>query len=395
MPIDVAAHRARHSAFGRNVHCLLGLPLDAVDLGAAAARIREAAARRTPCFVSTPNLNFLVGCRADDAWRDSVIASDLNIADGMPLVWSARLLGIPLPERVAGADLFEQLRQENGRRLSVYFFGGGEGVAQAASRRLNAERGGVVCAGFESPGRGSVEELSRPESIARINASGADFLVVALGAKKGQAWIERNLARLSVPVVSHLGAALNFAAGTLERAPAWMRRAGLEWLWRIRQEAWLWRRYFADGLAFLRLLLTRVLPYAWLLRRHPPSREELDAAAIDLHDTGPEIVIRLRGAWAQQNLAPLRACFSGAARLKRHLRLDLSRVSCVDSAFLGLALLLYGAQKKQLRRLACEPVSPTVQKIFEYGCAGFLLTARDDSPLEAPEVDGVALEHEE
>jgi N-acetylglucosaminyldiphosphoundecaprenol N-acetyl-beta-D-mannosaminyltransferase len=378
MPID---------GFGRNVHCLLGLPFDALDMAETLARVREAAARRTPCFISTPNLNFLAGARADGAFRDSVIRSDLSIADGMPLVWAARLLGIPLGSRVAGADLFERLSERTAKPLSVYFFGGGKGVAEAACRRLNAAPAGVVCAGFESPGWGSAEELSRPESIARINASGADFLIVSLGAKKGQAWIERNLARLSVPVVSHLGAVLGFAAGTLRRAPAWMQHNGLEWLWRIREEAWLWRRYLGDGLTFLRLLVTHVLPYAWLMRRHKPGRHELDHASIDLHDTGREMVIRLRGACTQENLAPLRECFADAARLKRHLRIDLSRVAYVDSAFLGLVLLLYGAQQKQIRRFACGPVSKKVQKIFAYSGAGFLLSPEEASPSESLEAD--------
>lgn len=122
----------------------------------------------------------------------------------------------------------------------------------------------------------------------------------------------------------------------------------------------------------LHRFVTHDIPYAWLLRRHKPTEQELARAAIELHDAGTELVIRLRGAWVKQSLAPLHDCFWRAARLKRHLRLDLARVSYVDSAFLGLMLLLHGAQKKRMRRLTCAPVSPTVQKIFEYGCPSFL-----------------------
>ena len=109
--------------FDRNIHCLLGLPVDAVDMAQAMKQVRASAQKKTPCFLSTPNLNFLIACQKDSKFRDAVINSDLSTADGMPLVWLARLLGIPIAERVAGSDLFEQLRKDSASPLSVYFFG--------------------------------------------------------------------------------------------------------------------------------------------------------------------------------------------------------------------------------------------------------------------------------
>src|SRR5687767_12460284 len=131
--------------FERDVHCLLGMPIDAVDLAGAEKRIRAAAEARLPCFMSTPNVNFLIASRSDDAFRNALLHSDLSVADGMPLVWLARLTGIPLRERVAGANLFEALREGRGRPLSVYFFGGPDGVAEVARRRLDREAKGLVC----------------------------------------------------------------------------------------------------------------------------------------------------------------------------------------------------------------------------------------------------------
>ena len=289
--------------FSREVHCILGLPFDAVNLAEAEQRIRAAATNRTPCFLSTPNLNFLIACRTDKPFRSSVINSDLSIADGMPLIWIARLLGIPIRERVAGSDLFETLRAQSSSRLSVYFFGGMEGVAETACRRLNAEKLGLTCVGYEYPGFASVLEMSSDENIAKINASGADFLVVSLGAKKGQTWIEHSRARITVPVISHLGAVVNFIAGNIDRAPIWMQRTGLEWLWRIKEEPGLWRRYASEGLVLLELLVTRVVPYAWFMVWHNPTSRELDSAAIKLNEDGDgdEIIISLHGAWVQTN----------------------------------------------------------------------------------------------
>lgn len=358
--------------FHRDVYCLLGLPFDAVDMAGAVQCVRGAAAQRTPCFISTPNLNFLIGCRTDSQFRDSVIHSELSVADGMPLVWIARWLGIPIRERVAGSDLFEELKKGTSTRLMVYFFGGMEGVAEAACRRLNAEPSGLVCAGYESPGFGSVEEMSSDESIAKINASGADFLVVSLSAKKGQAWIEHNRARISVAVISNLGATLNFAAGTVKRAPAWMQNIGLEWLWRIKEEPMLWRRYFGEAVALLALLATRVLPYAWYLRRHKADAEGLATARVETSEDRQNYVVRLRGAWTQANIAPLRDCFSKAVLTGKDVRLEMGGVPYVDTAFVGLVMLLHGHQKQHGRQLVIVSLQKPVQRVIKYCCAEYL-----------------------
>jgi N-acetylglucosaminyldiphosphoundecaprenol N-acetyl-beta-D-mannosaminyltransferase len=361
------------SVFERDVHCLLGLPFDAVDMAEAVRSVREAADSRRPYFLSTPNVNFVVGCRADGAFRDSVLESDLNVVDGMPLVWTARLLGVPISERVAGADLFGRLKAEWTRPLKVYFFGGADGIAEAAARNIGARASGMRCVGWESPGMGSVEALSQRESIERINASGADCLVVALGAKKGQEWIRRNRPGIAVPVISHLGAVINFEAGTVRRAPRWMQTAGVEWLWRIREELGLWRRYARDGMAFVRLLAFRVVPLAWHLHWRRPGDKALAAARAEVFDAPTEMVIRLSGAWCRENLAPLRALLAQAAATTKNVRVSLGAATHVDTSFIGLMAIAYGALGRDGRRFACWPVSEPVRKLFHYGCVEFLM----------------------
>ena len=163
-------------SFDRDVYCLLGLPFDAVDMADTIRHVTEAAVRNQPCFLSTPNIDWIIGCRTDSEFRDSVVNSDLNVADGMPLIWIARMLGIPLRERVAGSNLFENLRRWPGAPIPVFFFGGPDGAAEVACQRLIAEGRGLTCAGFESPGFGSVEDMSGDETIDRINRSNASFL---------------------------------------------------------------------------------------------------------------------------------------------------------------------------------------------------------------------------
>jgi N-acetylglucosaminyldiphosphoundecaprenol N-acetyl-beta-D-mannosaminyltransferase len=137
----------------------------------------------------------------------------------------------------------------------VYFFGGPAGAAEAAAERVNQRGGRMQCVGWCSPGYVSVENLSTPTYLDPINRSQADFVVVALGAAKGQAWIMRNRALLDAPVLSHLGAVVNFTAGSVDRAPIWMQRIGMEWCWRIAQEPALWRRYWSDGKALAGILI--------------------------------------------------------------------------------------------------------------------------------------------
>lgn len=378
-PTGPAAEGGATEFFARDVHCVLGLPFDALDLAGAVRAVRRAAGRRQRCSLATPNLNFVVACRDDPDFRESVMASDLSLADGMPIVWIARLLGVPLPGRVAGSDLFEALaRGEGGRRtdgrLAVYFFGGPDGAAPAAARRLPAIAPGLACAGWDSPGFGAVEEISGAERLARINGSGADFLVLALGARKGQAWIERNRGCLAVPVVSHLGAVVNHVAGSVRRAPAWMRERGLEWLWRIREEPALWRRYWHDGSALAGLIATRVLPLLW--HRWRCGRAAARPPAMSVEIGGERVAMRLSGAWSREALGPLRRQLQGGLLERRDLDLDLSGVDAADSAFLGLLMLISAYQNRQGRVLRVTPPSLRLRRLFACSGAGFLLAAR-------------------
>src|SRR5689334_2896895 len=291
------APHANRDDLSREVYCILGMPIDAVEIPDVLHKIEIAAARRQPFVISTPNLNFLVSSQRDPAFRESLLLSDLCTADGIPIVWIARLTGVPIKRRAAGSDVFEQLKTEHrsARPLKVMLFGGGEGVASAASDMINGSRGGLTCVGAMSPGFGSIDELSRGEFIDEINASGADFLVVSLGAAKGQSWLRRNHHRLRVPIRAHLGAVLNYQAGTVKRAPALLRKLGLEWLWRIKEEPYLWRRYWHDGTVLLRLLLTQVLPLVREARVARRKRRAGDLHVEQIHQD-ESVVLRLRGA---------------------------------------------------------------------------------------------------
>lgn len=326
--------------FDRPIVCILGLPFDAISVEQAVQRIRDDAFAGRRCFVSTPNLNFAIAARSDAAFRGSVLRSDLSLVDGMPLVWIARLLGLPVRERVSGSDVFEALQAHACPALTVYLFGGPPGAAARACERINQRGGGVRCVGFDAPGFGSIESMSSDEQIARINDSGAHFVVVALGAKKGQAWIERNAARLTAPVLSHLGAVVNFAAGAVQRAPRWMHWSGLEWLWRIKEEPSLWRRYWSDGVVAAGLLLTRVLPDAIESRAKrtpgPPT------SRVEVLRTLQGTTLTLHGSWRHDDAPELRAALTRCAMSDARIAIDLCSVTDVGDTLIAILLLSCG-----------------------------------------------------
>lgn len=358
----------------RPVHALFGLPFDAVTMDDAVRLVRNAVTTRTRCFLSTPNLNFVVACAEDPTFRGSVLRSDLSVADGMPLVWAARAMRIPLPERVTGSGLFEALRAQHGDRpVRIFFFGGPEGSAAAADAAARVDGEGIVGVGHLAPGFGTVDAMSTRETLAAIDAARPDFLVVALGARKGQQWIERNLPALDVPVVSHLGAVVNIAAGRVRRAPPLWQRLGLEWVWRIREEPELWRRYARDGLMYVRLLVRCVLPAAIDVRRHAPDAQALSRSAIDLSLDDMTARVTLHGPWTSANLEPVRNALARSIATVRTIVVDVSRVGFVDSAFIGLLMLVAGHQSKVDRTLQLQGPDRAFRKRLAHHGATWLL----------------------
>ena len=346
--------RSTQANFQRKVHCIMGLPFDAITLEQAVQQIREAAFNRTPCFFSTPNLNFLIASQSNEAFRQSVIKSDLSLADGMPIVWMAKLMGIPITERVAGSDVFDALRKSQGRKVKVYFFGGPPGVADQAMAVINAENGGLECVGYETPGFGSIAAMSSPETINKINASGAEFLVVALGAVKGQAWIENNLDVLNVPVVSHLGAVVNFVAGNINRAPRWMQRIGLEWLWRIVEEPSLWIRYVSDIKALIRygFLHATGSSSPW----HPNRREKSNIRSSAFQHSFEEetLNISIPDIYPYKDISPIRQLLNQYAVQDINIQIKIGSANAIGSEFQGLLSLACGQQLKKKRNIRIE-----------------------------------------
>jgi N-acetylglucosaminyldiphosphoundecaprenol N-acetyl-beta-D-mannosaminyltransferase len=212
--------------------------------------------------VYTPNVDHVVMAHHDERFRNAYEAVDLSLADGMPLLWAARMLGQPLPEKISGSDLVLPLMERAAREgWRVYLLGGAAGVGAMAAERLVERFPRIVIAGTDAPRIDmDAPATSRSPVLDSIRAANADLVLVALGAPKQELWIAEAATDLRPAVLLGIGAAVDFIAGAARRAPGWMSASGLEWLFRLAQEPRrMWRRYLVRDPEFLVIVLRDLL----------------------------------------------------------------------------------------------------------------------------------------
>ncbi|MBF1687107.1 MAG: WecB/TagA/CpsF family glycosyltransferase [Selenomonas sp.] len=209
---------------------ILGVDVDAVTMAEAVDVVRRDMDTRAGVMVATANAEMLMRATHDEELRRILNASALVVPDGAGTVWAARHLGHAMPERVAGYDLAQELLRcapAEGRR--VYFFGSAPGVAEKAKAKAEQLYPGIEIVGVRN---GFFSPADNAAIIAEIRAARPDLLLVALGVPKQEKWIAAHLAELDVPVAIGVGGTLDVMAGVMKRAPYWMQRAKLEWLFR-------------------------------------------------------------------------------------------------------------------------------------------------------------------
>lgn len=240
------------------------LSFDKVTMKEAVRRIVRMAKKRDRArYVCTGNLDHLVLAERDPEFREAYRKADLVVADGAPVVWLSRIASsAPLPERVAGSDLFWELARVSGEaNLRLFFLGGSPGAAAKAAEAVERRYPGARVVGTYCPPPELFDTKPEQERIRRIVRQAApDILLVALGAPKQEKWIVRNKEELGVPVSIGVGGSFELAAGIRRRAPKWLQRSGLEWLYRFAQEPRrFFRRYFIDDLPYLAGAAARAL----------------------------------------------------------------------------------------------------------------------------------------
>jgi N-acetylglucosaminyldiphosphoundecaprenol N-acetyl-beta-D-mannosaminyltransferase len=254
-PVESPARLSQHPRVR-----LFGFELDAIDMAAAVDAIHGwiASGDKSCRFVVTPNVDHSVLCQQHEGLRQAYANASLVLADGMPVVVAAHLLGHPLPGRVAGSDLTAALFQAAERHggLRVFLLGAAPGVAPRAAARITARWPTVTIVGTDSPPPGFEHDpLENDRILTHIARSGADLLVVGLGAPKQEVWVDAHRGRLAVAAALCVGATIDFLAGDKKRSPLWMRRTGIEWLHRLASEPRrLLGRYARDAWVFPQLV---------------------------------------------------------------------------------------------------------------------------------------------
>ena len=239
-----------------------GVRADDVTWDETLARVEGFIADGRPHQIVTVNPEFVMAARRDPEFRAIINNAALAIPDGVGLLWAGRLLGQPLRERVTGSDGVPRIAERaavKGWRL--FLLGAAPGVAEETARRLVMRYPGLKIVGTYAGSPAVEEEATIVDLVRRARP---DVLFVAYGHPRQDKWIAHNLARLGVPACMGVGGAFDFITGVQSRAPAWMRRIGLEHFYRLLRQPWRWRRqvdvYHFGVLALLAGLKRRAHP---------------------------------------------------------------------------------------------------------------------------------------
>ena len=354
--------------FSRDVWCLFGFPVDNFTLESMCQVIERKIQANKKFVLSTININWLATSLFNYRFRATMINSDINVIDGVPLLWLSRMLDLPIREVIPGSTLIQTIRNQvfGTKQATIFFFGGDEGTGLLASRKLEKELKGLRPVGHLNPGYGSVNDFSKNDIISAINTQSPDILLVALGALKGQLWIEANKDRLDARLISHLGATINFLAGSLQRAPEWMQRHGIEWMWRIVKEPKLFMRYFSDGKAVMQTLLRNAINYA--LWRHVSKAYKyfpsIGADSMEITENESSMTLTLRAVHCAVDSESARENLYLAAKKKKDLILDFKKVVYLDNHFLALLLLLFKHQKRNQKSVKMVNVNKKTDRLL-------------------------------
>lgn len=211
---------------------------------------------RPPILVMGPNAHIVTTSRRSPALGTALNSADLCLPDGVSVVLAGRLLGHPVPGRVAGGDFMEQLCALAARnQLSVFFLGGLPGAADGAASALKSRYPGLRVTTCCPPFRFEDNPTELETVLDTIRSAAPDILCVALGVPRQEIWMHRYCPSLPIRLAISVGAALDTQAGLRRRAPVWTRKLGIEWAYRLaREPRRLWRRYLIGNLHFLWLL---------------------------------------------------------------------------------------------------------------------------------------------
>lgn len=250
MTIDNGNHRIE----------LFGLPIDRISLDETVAKIDSFIKSREPHQIVLVNAAKVVKAKKDLLLREIIQTAALVAPDGVPLVWVSKLLGRSLPGRVNGTDLMEKLIPfAVQKQYSIYFLGSTEEIINKVVMQYKELFPTIRIAGFRN---GYFSNEEEEEVVNRIRKSNADILFVGMGTPMKEKFVKRNLIKMNIPVVHGVGGSLDVVAGYVKRAPLWMQKWGLEWLYRFwREPGRMWKRYLATNSIFISMVAKEFFKY--------------------------------------------------------------------------------------------------------------------------------------
>ena len=241
---------------------IAGIEIDNITMHQALVRIDELVKSNSHSHIVTPNVDHIVNLQNDSEFKTIYNRAALVLPDGMPLLLAAKFLRTPLFEKVSGSDLFPKIcayaQQKNYR---LYFLGGRENAAEKSALILKKKYPEVCICGTYSPPYGFEKNRDKnQEIIEKVKAAKPDILFVGLGSPKQEKWIFQHKQEYQVPVSIGIGISFEYTSGMVKRAPIWMQKFCLEWLWRLLKEPKrLWKRYLINDLGFFKLIIKQKL----------------------------------------------------------------------------------------------------------------------------------------
>ncbi|SFU45903.1 WecB/TagA/CpsF family glycosyltransferase [Nitrosospira multiformis] len=231
---------------------VLHTPIDVLTWVTVIGRIQHWAALRQSRYVCVCNVHSVVTARQDIFFQKALYAADMATADGAPIAWMLRRRGFPQQQRINGPDLMWLYCEQAAKcGEAIYLYGGSPETLNALQERLIKAFPGLKIAGAVSPPFRPLTDEEDQAEVVRINNSGARTVWVSLGCPKQEKWMASHKGRVNAVMIG-VGAAFDYHAETITRAPLWMQKAGLEWLFRLIQEPRrLWKRYLITNTLFI------------------------------------------------------------------------------------------------------------------------------------------------
>jgi N-acetylglucosaminyldiphosphoundecaprenol N-acetyl-beta-D-mannosaminyltransferase len=365
---------------------ILGIPIDNVTLNEAVDRIFSMInGFKNDCiprYVATVNVDFIVNTLS---WSiehsrhpellDILRRADLVTADGMPVVWISKIMDSPLKERVTGSDMLPYLSgkaAELGK--SIFLFGARPGIADNAAKILIKKYPGLKIAGTYSPdiateGEAMLDSFEKDkEIVTMINNSGTDILFIGLGNPKQEIWFNRNRDSIKVPVSIGVGGSFSFITGDVSRAPEWMQKSGLEWIYRICQDPCrLWKRYF-NGL--VKLGTSTILPVIYhkicrallMIRSH--KSYATDKIGINVRHNKNSVILKMPVNATRESISDIWAFILHFK--ESSLVIDFKETRYIDLYVMGFLLNLWRYYISIRKNIYLSGMSPLVKRALKY-----------------------------